>query len=99
MTDQKQTDAAAAIEEPTKSHRRTQSQVVSSAGSGSIKENSIIDIIPQQQQSDEIAIKLATAHKHYGSGKSKLPVLMGLNMEVGRGQIYGLLGMHTFTFK
>ena len=30
------------------------------------------------------AIQLINANKHYGSGKKKLPVLMGLDMEVER---------------
>ena len=32
----------------------------------------------------EPAIQLLEARKHYGSGKKKLPVLMGLDMEVER---------------
>ena len=38
------------------------------------------------------AIKLESTYKTYGSGKSKTQVLIGLNMEVPKGQIYGLLG-------
>ncbi len=53
--------------------------------------SSVIDISPHPTQ-NEVAIELASTYKHYGSGKSKLPVLIGLNMEVERGQIYGLLG-------
>ena len=40
----------------------------------------------------EPAIKLESTYKTYGSGKSKTQVLIGLNMEVPKGQIYGLLG-------
>ena len=39
-----------------------------------------------------VAIRLSNAHKHYGTRKKRLPVLIGLDMEVRRGQIYGLLG-------
>ena len=45
-----------------------------------------------ENDQDEVAIKLDSVYKHYGSGKSRLPVLIGLNMEVPTGQIYGLLG-------
>lgn len=41
---------------------------------------------------DNVAIRLEEAFKHYGSGKHKTPVLLGLDMCVRRGQIYGLLG-------
>lgn len=56
----------------------------------------VIDI---QTSNDVPAIKLDAAYKHYGSGKSRLPVLIGLNMQVERGQIYGLLGklIHVFS--
>ena len=40
----------------------------------------------------EPAIKLESTYKTYGSGESKTQVLIGLNMEVPKGQIYGLLG-------
>lgn len=40
----------------------------------------------------DVAIRLESAYKHYGSRKSGTPVLMGLDMEVKKGQIYGLLG-------
>ena len=70
-----------ATEEQPKKHRRTNSQI-------SLKKDAVIDI----QQSPQVAIKLDSAYKHYGSGKSRLPVLVGLNMEVQAGQIYGLLG-------
>ena len=43
-------------------------------------------------EGDIAAIRLSDAHKHYGSGKKKMPVLVGLDMEVQKGQIYGLLG-------
>jgi hypothetical protein len=80
-----------------KHHRRTSSSVD--------KDNStVIDISSQQPptnedtaadpgvQKVEVAIRLDSAYKSYGRGKTKLPVLIGLNMEVPRGQIYGLLG-------
>ena len=38
------------------------------------------------------AICLDSAYKHYGKGRSKTPVLLGLDMNVERGTIYGLLG-------
>ena len=38
------------------------------------------------------AICFDNAYKHYGKGRSKTPVLLGLDMNVERGQIYGLLG-------
>ena len=40
----------------------------------------------------EKAICLESAYKHYGKGKGKLPVLLGLDMNVEKGTIYGLLG-------
>ena len=40
----------------------------------------------------EKAICLDSAYKHYGKGRSKTPVLLGLDMNVDRGTIYGLLG-------
>lgn len=41
---------------------------------------------------EDVAIRLSNAHKHYGSGSKQMPVLIGLDMEVKKGQIYGLLG-------
>ena len=38
------------------------------------------------------AISLNSAYKHYGKGRKKLPVLLGLDMTVEKGTIYGLLG-------
>ena len=43
-------------------------------------------------ENTNLAIELSDTFKDYGSGKSRLPVLIGLNMNVVRGQIYGLLG-------
>ena len=40
----------------------------------------------------ELAIRLQGAYKHYGKGGKRTPVLLGLDMEVKRGEIYGLLG-------
>ena len=40
----------------------------------------------------EKAICLESTYKHYGKGRSKLPVLLGLDMNVEKGTIYGLLG-------
>jgi hypothetical protein len=45
---------------------------------------------------EEYAIRFESAYKHYGSGKSRTPVLLGLDMNVERGQIYGLLGKMFF---
>ena len=41
---------------------------------------------------DSYAICLRDAYLHYGSGKKKVPVLIGLDMTIPRGAIYGLLG-------
>ena len=68
-----------------KTHKRTNSQIQTETHK---KEQAVIDIPPSPQ----VAIKLESTYKHYGSGKSKTQVLIGLNMEVARGQIYGLLG-------
>ena len=68
---------------PKKSHRRTTSSVTN--------ENSV-KMKPELEESEEVAIKLDKAFKAYGSRKHKHPVLMGLDMEVGKGHIYGLLG-------
>ncbi|XP_071958454.1 ABC transporter G family member 20-like isoform X2 [Antedon mediterranea] len=38
------------------------------------------------------ALTVQGIHKHYGTGKNRLPVLNGLNMTVNQGTIYGLLG-------
>ena len=38
-----------------------------------------------QAEPEEVAIKLDKAYKSYGSRKQKLPVLVGLDMEVGKG--------------
>ena len=64
-----------------KSHRRTTSSV---ANDKEGKQNG--------GKIDEVAIKLEKAYKSYGSRKHKHQVLMGLDMEVGKGHIYGLLG-------
>ena len=40
----------------------------------------------------EKAICLDKAYKHYGKGGKKFPVLLGLDMNVEQGTIYGLLG-------
>ncbi len=57
-------------------------------------------VSPSPFSLEEPAIKLTSAYKHYGSRKKKTPVLLGLDMRVERGQIYGLLGErdhgHTF---
>ena len=66
-------------------HKRTESTVnVINDHEG--KQNGI------QTEENEVAIKLEKAYKSYGSRKHKHPVLMGLDMEVGKGHIYGLLG-------
>ena len=41
---------------------------------------------------EEKAICFDNAYKHYGKGRSRTPVLLGLDMNVERGTIYGLLG-------
>lgn len=46
----------------------------------------------RHDEDGDVAIQLSSAYKHYGSGKNKTPVLVGLDMEVTKGQIYGLLG-------
>ncbi len=53
------------------------------------------EVFVKTGEPEEVAIRLEDAYKHYGSGKSRMPVLIGLNMEVKRGQIYGLLGDFT----
>ena len=66
-------------------HRRTES-TVKTVNDVEGKQNGI------QAEENEIAIKLEKAYKSYGSRKHKHPVLVGLDMEVGKGHIYGLLG-------
>ena len=44
------------------------------------------------EDADSYAICLRDAYLHYGSGKKKVPVLIGLDMTIPRGAIYGLLG-------
>eukprot|EP00095_Tigriopus_kingsejongensis_P003146 maker-scaffold662_size116868-snap-gene-0.17 protein:Tk03146 transcript:maker-scaffold662_size116868-snap-gene-0.17-mRNA-1 annotation:"abc transporter" len=39
-----------------------------------------------------VAIKVSNAYKHFGNSHKRTPVLLGLDMEVCKGQIYGLLG-------
>ena len=51
--------------------------------------------MPASVEDASPAIALSGAHKHYGRGRGKTPVLMGLDMTVQRGQIYGLLGETT----
>ena len=41
---------------------------------------------------EDYAIRFESAYKHYGHGRTRTPVLLGLDMNVERGQIYGLLG-------
>ena len=41
---------------------------------------------------DNVAIAFDGAYKHYGSGRRKVPVLIGLDMTIPKGAIYGLLG-------
>ena len=65
------------------SHRRTTSSVTT---------NEVASMKMIQNEPEEVAIKLDKAYKSYGSRKHKHPVLMGLDMEVGKGHIYGLLG-------
>nr|AHK05672.1 ATP-binding cassette transporter sub-family H 103004 [Tigriopus japonicus] len=45
-----------------------------------------------QTKEGPVAIKISNAYKHYTSGQKRTPVLLGLDMEVKKGQIYGLLG-------
>ena len=51
---------------------------------------------PRKMSPDgEVAIRLRRAHKHYGGGaraRPRVPVLVGLDMTIPRGAIYGLLG-------
>jgi ABC-type multidrug transport system fused ATPase/permease subunit len=47
---------------------------------------------PMDSGDEDLAIRLEGAYKHYGSGRNKSPVLIGLDMSVPRGKIYGLLG-------
>lgn len=68
------------------SHRRTPSSVTANEVTSTKMKAEI------QAEPEEVAIKLDKAYKSYGSRKQKLPVLVGLDMEVGKGQIYGLLG-------
>ena len=70
------------------SHRRTTSSVTT---------NEVASMKMIQTEPEEVAIKLDKAYKSYGSRKHKHPVLMGLDMEVGKGHIYGLLGKPKFT--
>lgn len=53
-------------------------------------ESQTSQIIPEDV--DSYAICLRDAYLHYGSGKKKVPVLIGLDMTIPRGAIYGLLG-------
>ena len=69
------------------SHRRTTSSVTT---------NEVASMKMIQNEPEEVAIKLDKAYKSYGSRKHKHPVLMGLDMEVGKGHIYGLLGKSMF---
>ena len=41
---------------------------------------------------DNVAISFDDSFKHYGRGRRKVPVLVGLNMTIPKGAIYGLLG-------
>ena len=41
---------------------------------------------------DNVAISFRDSYKHYGRGRRKVPVLIGLNMTIPKGAIYGLLG-------
>ena len=50
-----------------------------------------IQVVPSEDL-DSYAICLRDAYSHYGSGKRKVPVLIGLDMTIPRGAIYGLLG-------
>ena len=47
-------------------------------------ENKLTEGHPAYSEGGEPAIQLLDARKHYGRGKKKLPVLMGLDMEVER---------------
>lgn len=49
-----------------------------------------------QTKEGPVAIKISNAYKHYTSGQKRTPVLLGLDMEVKKGQIYGLLGKNFF---
>ena len=48
--------------------------------------------VTQGNDCNEKAICLDSAYKHYGKGRKKFPVLLGLDMNVEKGTIYGLLG-------
>ena len=47
---------------------------------------------PSSEPSSDIAITLRHAYKSYGRS-TRVNVLMGLNMTIPKGAIYGLLGM------
>ena len=78
----------------TNSHKRTPSEIPNNLLQQNEKDATVIDISSQPpcDSSETLAIQLKSAYKHYGSGKNRLPVLIGLNMNVPKGQIYGLLG-------
>ena len=40
----------------------------------------------------EKAVCFDSAYKHYGKGRKKHPVLLGLDLNAEKGKIYGLLG-------
>jgi len=46
----------------------------------------------KMSSSCETAIKFRSAYKHYGRRSRRVPVLVGLNMTIPKGAIYGLLG-------
>ena len=87
---------------PTTSHVENITEPLTGAGNTEVQkpdQNTVaIDISSSTPKCDSefentnLAIELSDTFKDYGSGKSRLPVLIGLNMNVVRGQIYGLLG-------
>ncbi len=67
-------------------------QIVPETKNAAAVEEDELEIRHEEYDEDDLAIRLNGAYKHYGSGKKKTDVLVGLDMSVPRGKIYGLLG-------
>ena len=78
-----------------KRHRRNQSscggnKIIVDVNSLSVDSNK--QVKKNESPNNEKAVCFDSAYKHYGKGRNKHPVLLGLDLNAEKGKIYGLLG-------
>ena len=82
-----------------KRHRRNQSscggnKIIVDVNNLSVDTNKQRDL--NEPTNNEKAVCFDSSYKHYGKGRNKHPVLLGLDLNAEKGKIYGLLGKLKF---